>query len=94
VLAREIGRNPVALVAASPTRGLDIGATEYIHCKLLETRQSGVGILLISEDLEEVLRLCDRIAVIYGGRIMKVMPVAEADERVLGLLMAGVGEAA
>jgi ABC-type uncharacterized transport system ATPase subunit len=94
VLAREIGRNPVALVAASPTRGLDIGATEYIHCKLLETRQSGVGILLISEDLEELLRLCDRIAVIYGGRIMKVMPVEEADERVLGLLMAGVGEAA
>ena len=90
VLAREITRGPVALVAASPTRGLDIGATEYVHTKLLEARKSGIGILLISEDLEELLELCDRLAVIYGGRIMKVMPVEEAEERVLGLLMAGV----
>jgi len=93
VLAREITRGPVVLVAASPTRGLDIGATQYVHEKLLEARKSGIGVLLISEDLEELLRLCDRIAVMYGGRIMKVMPVEEADERVLGLLMAGVSEA-
>lgn len=90
VLAREITRRPAALVAASPTRGLDIGATEYVHTQLLEARKSGIGTLLISEDLEELLELCDRIAVMYGGRIMKVMPVEEADERVLGLLMAGV----
>jgi general nucleoside transport system ATP-binding protein len=90
VLAREITRSPVALVAASPTRGLDIAATQYVHSKLLEARQNGIGVLLISEDLEELLELCDRIAVIYGGRIMKVMPVEEADERSLGLLMAGV----
>lgn len=93
VLAREITRGPVALVAASPTRGLDIGATQYVHAKLLEARKNGIGVLLISEDLEELLRLCDRVAVMYGGRIMKVIPVEEADERVLGLLMAGVSEA-
>jgi simple sugar transport system ATP-binding protein len=90
VLAREITRSPVALVAASPTRGLDIAATEYIHGNLLEAREKGIGVLLISEDLEELLELCDRIAVMYGGRIMKVMPVEVADERTLGLLMAGV----
>jgi ABC-type uncharacterized transport system ATPase subunit len=92
VLAREITRSPLALLAASPTRGLDIAATQYIHAKLLEARQSGIGVLLISEDLEELLRLCDRLAVMYGGRIMKVMPVEEANERLLGLLMAGVPE--
>jgi general nucleoside transport system ATP-binding protein len=92
VLAREITRSPVALVASSPTRGLDIAATQYVHANLLEARKSGIGVLLISEDLEELLRLCDRIAVMYGGRIMKVMPVEEANERVLGLLMAGVAE--
>jgi simple sugar transport system ATP-binding protein len=90
VLAREITRSPVALVAASPTRGLDIAATQYINEKLLEARRSGIGVLLISEDLEELLILCDRVAVMYGGRILKVMPVEETDERVLGLLMAGV----
>lgn len=93
VLAREITRGPVALVAASPTRGLDIGATQYVHTKLLEARKNGIGVLLISEDLDELLRLCDRVAVMYEGRIMKVMPVKEVDERVLGLLMAGVKDA-
>jgi general nucleoside transport system ATP-binding protein len=91
VLAREITRSPIALLAASPTRGLDIAATQYVHSKLLEARENGIGLLLISEDLEELLEICDRIAVIYSGRIMKVMPAAEADERTLGLLMAGVG---
>ena len=92
VLAREITRSPVALVASSPTRGLDIAATNYVHSKLLEARENGVGVLLISEDLEELSVLCDRIAVIYGGRIMKVMPVEETDECKLGLLMAGVSD--
>lgn len=92
VLAREITRNPVALVAAYPTRGLDIGATEYLHSKLLEARSNGVGILLISEDLEELTSICDNIAVLYEGKIMKVMPVEQADERTMGLLMAGIAE--
>jgi ABC-type uncharacterized transport system ATPase subunit len=92
ILAREISRNPVALVAAYPTRGVDIGATEYLHSKLLEARNKGIGVLLISEDLEELTSICDRIAVLYEGRIMKVLPVEEADEHVLGLLMAGIVE--
>ena len=90
ILAREITRSPVALVAAYPTRGLDIGATEYLHSKLLEARSNGIGVLLISEDLEELLSICDNIAVLYEGRVMKVMPVEETDERSLGLLMAGI----
>lgn len=92
ILAREITRNPVALVAAYPTRGLDIGATEYLHSKLLEARKNGIGVLLISEDLEELLSICDNIAVLYEGKVMKVMPVEETDERILGLLMAGISE--
>ena len=92
ILAREITRNPVALVAAYPTRGLDIGATEYLHSKLLEARKNGIGVLLISEDLEELLSICDNIAVLYEGKVMKVMPVEETDERILGLLMAGIAE--
>jgi simple sugar transport system ATP-binding protein len=94
ILAREITRSPVALVAAYPTRGLDIGATEYLHSKLLEARSQGIGVLLISEDLEELLSICDNIAVLYEGRVMKVMPVEETDERILGLLMAGIAEEA
>ena len=94
ILAREITRSPVALVAAYPTRGLDIGATEYLHSKLLEARSNGIGVLLISEDLEELLSICDNIAVLYEGRVMKVMPVEETDERILGLLMAGIAEEA
>src|SRR5665648_163146 len=92
ILAREITRNPVALLAAYPTRGLDIGATEYLHSKLLEARKNGIGVLLISEDLEELLSICDNIAVLYEGKVMKVMPVEETDERILGLLMAGIAE--
>ena len=94
ILAREITRSPVALVAAYPTRGVDIGATEYLHSKLLEARSNGIGVLLISEDLEELTSICDRIAVLYEGQIMKVMPVEETDERILGLLMAGIVEEA
>ncbi|TGE38600.1 ABC transporter ATP-binding protein [Desulfosporosinus fructosivorans] len=94
ILAREITRSPVALVAAYPTRGLDIGATEYLHSKLLEARGNGIGIMLISEDLEELLSICDNIAVLYEGRVMKVMSVEETDERILGLLMAGIAEEA
>jgi simple sugar transport system ATP-binding protein len=94
VLAREITREPVVLVAAYPTRGLDIGATDYLHSKLLEARSNGVGILLISEELDELLNICDRIAVLYDGQIMRSMAVEEADEQTLGLLMAGLtGEA-
>ncbi|HET92080.1 MAG TPA: ATP-binding cassette domain-containing protein [Chloroflexi bacterium] len=92
VLAREISRQPRVLIAAQPVRGLDIGATEYVHAQLLEQRQKGTAILLISEDLDEILALSDRIAVIYEGRIMGVVDGEEATPERLGLLMAGVKE--
>jgi ABC-type uncharacterized transport system ATPase subunit len=92
VLARELARHPRAIVAAQPTRGLDIGATEYVRAQLLEQRAAGAAILLISEDLDEILALSDRIAVIYEGQIMDILPRAEATPERLGLLMAGVKE--
>jgi ABC-type uncharacterized transport system ATPase subunit len=90
VLAREISRNPRVIIAAQPTRGLDIGATEYVREQLLEQRRQGVAIMLISEDLDEILALSDRIAVIYEGQIMDILPRESATPEKLGLLMAGV----
>jgi simple sugar transport system ATP-binding protein len=90
ILARVFEQNPQVIVVAQPTRGLDVGATEYVRGKLLEQRDRGAAILLISEDLDEILELSDRIAVIYEGEIMGLLPAAEADTERLGLLMAGV----
>jgi simple sugar transport system ATP-binding protein len=90
VLARELSRRPPVLVAAQPTRGLDIGATEYVHGRLLQQREEGTATLLISEDLDEILALSDRIAVIYEGQIMGVVSREQATREGLGLLMAGV----
>ena len=92
VLARELSREPRVLVAAQPTRGVDIGATEYVHAQLLGQRQQGTAILLISEDLDEILALSDRIAVIFEGRIMGIVDGEDATPEQLGLLMAGVRE--
>ena len=92
LLARELAMNPSLLVAAQPTRGIDIGASEFVHQQLLDLRARGGGILLISEDLEELFALSDRIAVMYGGRILADMPVASATVERIGLLMAGVAE--
>ncbi len=78
------------MIASQPTRGLDIGATEYVHSRLIEQRLEGTATLLISEDLDEILLLSDRIAVIYEGQIMEVIPRANATSEELGLLMAGV----
>ena len=90
ILARELARQPSVLIAAQPTRGVDIGATEYIHQRLLDERARGTATLLISEDLDEVLALSDRIAVLYEGRVMDVLLREEATAERLGLLMAGV----
>lgn len=90
VLARELSRNPRVILAAQPTRGLDIGATEYVREQLLVERRKGTAIMLISEDLDEILALSDRIAVIYEGRIMAIVPRESAAPEMLGLLMAGV----
>jgi len=94
ILARELSRKPQVIIAAQPTRGLDIGATEYVHARLLEQRQGGAATLLISEDLDEILALSDRILVIFEGRIMGDVPRAEATPEKLGLLMAGEQQAA
>jgi simple sugar transport system ATP-binding protein len=90
VLARELSRMPRTLIAAQPTRGLDIGATEYVHLRLLEQREEGTATLLISEDLDEILVLSDRIAVIFEGEIMGIIEREDAAPEKLGLLMAGV----
>ena len=89
VLARALSRKPKVLIVAQPTRGLDVGATEYVRKRLLEERAKGTAILLLSEDLDEVLALSDRIAVIYEGSIRGIIPSAEATPENLGQLMAG-----
>jgi ABC-type uncharacterized transport system ATPase subunit len=89
ILARELSRKPAVLIAAQPTRGVDIGSTEYIHQVLLEQRAEGTATLLISEDLDEVRNLSDRIAVIYEGEIMGVVKRDQATVEQLGLMMAG-----
>ena len=90
LLARELSGQPRVIVAVHPTRGVDVGATETIHLLLREQRSRGAAILLISEDLDELLALSDRIAVLYGGRVMGTVPAADADRERIGLLMAGI----
>jgi simple sugar transport system ATP-binding protein len=89
ILAREISSNPQVIIAAYPTRGLDIGATENVRNILVDERNQGTAILLISEDLDEVFALSDRIAVLYEGEIVGVAPREEADRETIGLMMAG-----
>ena len=91
ILARELARKPTVLIAAQPTRGVDIGASEYIHQRLLEQRTLGTATLLISEDLDEVRAVCDRIAVMFEGRIVGVVEAGAATTEQLGLMMGGGG---
>lgn len=91
IISREIGQNTVFLLASQPTRGLDIGAIEYIHSILLKLRNEGKAILLISADLNEVMKISDRIAVIYEGEIRAIKPAEEYKYEDFGLLMAGKG---
>ncbi len=84
-----MARKPRLLIAAQPTRGVDIGATEYIHNQLLKYRSEGLATLLISEDLDEVKALSDRIVVLYGGEIMGIVNSDEVTTEDLGLMMAG-----
>ena len=90
VVAREFAVNPILLIANQPTRGLDIGATEYVRRKILEQRKKGIAILLISEDLDEVMMLSDRVAVMYEGRIMGIVEPEKASIEDIGLMMTGV----
>ena len=89
LLARELSCDPHVLVAASPTRGLDVNATQGVWKTLLETAASGVGVMVISEDLDEVLMLADDVAVLYGGRVVGVVKPGEVSREQLGLMMAG-----
>ncbi|USK51711.1 ABC transporter ATP-binding protein [Bacillus sp. CMF12] len=89
IIGREIDRNPDLLIAAQPTRGLDVGAIEYIHKRLIEQRDQGKAVLLISFELEEIMNVSDRIAVIYEGEIVAVVDPKQTTEQELGLLMAG-----
>ena len=83
---------PKVLVAASPTRGLDVGAIETVRDRLVEAAEGGVGILLISEDLDEIMSLADRILVIYEGRIVDDLSAVGADRQRIGLTMGGVAQ--
>ena len=93
VVAREIERNPDLLLVGQPTRGVDIGAIEFIHRQIVALRDAGKAILLVSVELDEIMSLADRIAVMFDGRIMGERDPATTDERELGLLMAGMGDA-
>ncbi len=90
ILARELHGDPEIIVAAHPTYGLDVGAASQVHQALLEARERGAGVLLVSEDLEEILHLSDRIAVLFEGRVVAVLEAKDATRERLGLLMAGV----
>jgi ABC-type uncharacterized transport system ATPase subunit len=92
VLAREIGRDPELLIAAQPTRGLDVGAIEFVHNRILAERDAGKAVLLVSLELEEVQSLADRILVIYEGRIVAEFAAGEADAETIGMYMTGGGK--
>jgi simple sugar transport system ATP-binding protein len=89
IVARELSREVKVLIANQPTRGLDVGSIEYIHRTLVQMRDEGAGILLVSAELDEIMSLADRIAVMYEGKIVATLDAAEAAREELGLLMAG-----
>jgi simple sugar transport system ATP-binding protein len=90
VLARELDQNPDLLLVGQPTRGVDIGAIEFIHRRLVALRDAGKAILLVSVELDEILALADRILVMHAGRIVGEVARGAATERAIGLMMAGV----
>ena len=89
IIAREFYKDPQLLIASQPTRGLDVGAIEFVHRRLLEQRENNKAVLLVSLELEEVMNLADRIAVIYQGKIVGIMDAKDASERKLGIMMTG-----
>jgi simple sugar transport system ATP-binding protein len=90
VIAREFSREPKFLVAAQPTRGVDVGAIEFIHRRIIKARQEGAGVLLVSSELDEILALSDRVLVMYEGKFVAEYARGQCDERQLGLRMGGV----
>ncbi|MBZ2154043.1 ABC transporter ATP-binding protein [Streptococcus australis] len=89
IIAREVDRNPDLLIVSQPTRGLDVGAIEYIHKRLIGERDKGKAVLVVSFELDEILNLSDRIAVIHDGKIQGIVKPSETNKQVLGILMAG-----
>ena len=94
IVAREFSRDTELLIASQPTRGLDVGSIEFIHKQIIRMRDEGDGVLLVSSELDEVLSLADRVAVMFEGEIIDILPIEEADRDTVGLRMAGVREAA
>jgi ABC-type uncharacterized transport system ATPase subunit len=94
IVAREFSRSIKLLIASQPTRGLDVGSIEYIHNRIVEKRDEGTGILLVSPELDEIISLADRVAVMFDGKIVDILDVREATKEKLGLMMAGVEEQA
>ncbi len=92
IIARELNDNAKVIVASQPTRGLDIGATEFVRQQLIDQRNAGKGVMLISADLEEIMALSDRIAVLFGGKIVGILNREEATVQKIGLLMGGISE--
>lgn len=90
IVAREFNRPIKLLIASQPTRGLDVGSVEYIHTQILEKRDQGCAVLLVSSELDEIMALSDRIAVMYRGKIVDILPAAQATKEGVGLLMAGI----
>jgi simple sugar transport system ATP-binding protein len=90
IVAREIDLSPRLLIVSQPTRGLDVGAIEYIHRRILDERDKGRAVLLVSFELDEIIGLCDRIAALSKGRIVGMLTAAQADERRIGAMMGGV----
>jgi simple sugar transport system ATP-binding protein len=90
IVAREFSRPIEVLIASQPTRGLDVGSIEYIHNRIVQKRDEGTAILVVSSELDEILALSDRIAVMYRGRIMEIVEASQVDKEYLGLLMAGI----
>jgi general nucleoside transport system ATP-binding protein len=90
IVAREFSRPIKLLIASQPTRGLDVGSIEYIHSRIIEKRDEGTAVLLVSPELDEIIALSDRIAVMYKGQIVDILPAAKVSKAYLGLLMAGV----
>ena len=90
IIAREIDRNPDLLIAAQPTRGLDVGAIEFVHDRVVQHRDAGKSVLLMSFELDEIMGVADRIAVMHDGKINAIVDADDTNETELGLLMAGV----
>jgi simple sugar transport system ATP-binding protein len=90
IVAREFTRPTKLMIASQPTRGLDVGSIEYIHNRLIEKRDEGAAVLLVSPELDEILQLSDRIAVMYRGQILDILPASMVTKEEIGLLMAGI----